>query len=149
MPNGCAFAWILVRSVSVHSSESVHTALYHHLCPLERLQPLMTLTIAQLIVLVVGLLVIGTGIGRYLKTGNAFQAASPNAALDKTMRQVFVLSLLIYVGIFVTDWFFTREKDILNDTIVGVLIGAPIGWYGAVIAFQTTEAEKKPTEDPP
>ena len=109
----------------------------------------MTLTTAQLIVLVVGLLVIGTAIGRFLRTGQTFTVAPPNTALGKVMRQVFILSVLIYAGIFVTDWFFTEDKQLLNDTIVGVLIGGPIGWYGAVIAFHTTEAEKKQTEDPP
>ena len=102
----------------------------------------MTLTAAQLIVLVFGLLVIGTGIGRFLRTGQTFTVAPPNTALGKVMRQVFILSVLIYAGIFITDWFFTEDKQLLNDTIVGVLIGGPIGWYGAVIAFHTTDDHK-------
>lgn len=55
------------------------------------------------------------------------------------MRYVFILSLMIIAGIFATDWFFTRDGDLLNDTIVGILIGAPIGWFGSCIAFFTTE----------
>ena len=55
------------------------------------------------------------------------------------MRYVFCLSLMIVAGVFATDWFFTREGDLLNDTIVGILIGAPIGWFGSCIAFFTTE----------
>ena len=55
------------------------------------------------------------------------------------MRYIFVLSLIIVTGVFATDWFFTRDGDLLNDTIVGILIGAPIGWFGAIIAFFTTE----------
>ena len=104
----------------------------------------MTLTAAQFIVGILVLLAIGLVAGRFLKTGVLFKADSlPPTPLSKIMRQVFILSLLIYVGIFLTDWFFSSDKDILNDTIVGVLIGAPIGWYGAVIAFHTTETEKK------
>lgn len=59
--------------------------------------------------------------------------------LKTCMRYIFILSLLIVSGIFATDWWFTRDGDLLNDTLVGVLIGAPIGWWGAVVAFYTTE----------
>ena len=55
------------------------------------------------------------------------------------MRYVFILSLIIVLGVFATDWFFTRDGDLLNDTIVGILIGAPIGWFGSCIAFFTTD----------
>ena len=55
------------------------------------------------------------------------------------MRYIFVLSLLILVGVFATDWWFTRNGDLLNDTLVGVMIGAPLGWFGSVISFYTTE----------
>ena len=107
----------------------------------------MTLTTPQLIVATVGLLAIGLAIGRFLKTGNLTVNSAPNTPLSKVMRQVLVLSVLIYAGIFITDWFFTENKQLLNDTIVGVLIGGPIGWYGTVIAFHTTETEKK--DQPP
>ena len=59
--------------------------------------------------------------------------------LKTCMRYIFILSILILLGIFITDWFFTRDKDLLNDTIVGVMLGAPIGWFGAFVAFYTTE----------
>ena len=55
------------------------------------------------------------------------------------MLYIFILSALIVCGIFVTDWFFTRDGDLLNDTLVGVMMGAPIGWFGAFVAFYTTE----------
>lgn len=55
------------------------------------------------------------------------------------MRYIFILSLLILVGVFATDWWFTRDGDLLNDTLVGVMIGAPLGWFGSVISFYTTE----------
>ena len=59
--------------------------------------------------------------------------------LNTCMRYVFILSVLIVVGIFATDWWFTRDGDLLNDTLVGVMMGAPLGWFGAFVAFYTTE----------
>ena len=59
--------------------------------------------------------------------------------LNRCMLYVFLLSLVIIVGIFATDWWFTPDGKLLNDTLVGVLIGAPIGWFGAIVAFYTTE----------
>lgn len=59
--------------------------------------------------------------------------------LKTCMRYVFILSVLIISGVFATDWWFTRDGDLLNDTLVGVMIGAPIGWFGAIVAFYTTE----------
>ena len=59
--------------------------------------------------------------------------------LKTCMRYVFILSILILLGIFITDWFFTRDGDLLNDTLVGVMMGAPLGWFGAFVAFYTTE----------
>ena len=59
--------------------------------------------------------------------------------LNTCMRYVFILSVLIVVGIFATDWWFTRDGDLLNDTLVGVMMGAPLGWFGSVISFYTTE----------
>ena len=73
------------------------------------------------------------------------------------MRYVFILSALIIAGIFATDWWFTKDGDLLNDTLVGVMMGAPIGWVGAFVAFYTTEkvtqmlkkGEVADGEDPP
>lgn len=59
--------------------------------------------------------------------------------LKTCMRYVFILSALIIAGIFATDWWFTKDGDLLNDTLVGVMMGAPIGWVGAFVAFYTTE----------
>ena len=79
--------------------------------------------------------------------------------LKACMRYVFILSVMIIAGIFATDWWFTRDGDLLNDTLVGVMMGAPLGWFGAFVAFYTTEKVnemiKKKTEvanggsDPP
>ena len=60
-------------------------------------------------------------------------------ALKTCMRYIFILSMTILTGVFATDWWFTRDGDLLNDTLVGVMIGAPIGWFGAFVAFYTTE----------
>ena len=35
------------------------------------------------------------------------------------MRYVFILSALIIAGIFATDWWFTKDGDLLNDTLCG------------------------------
>ena len=59
--------------------------------------------------------------------------------LKSCMRYIFVLSVLIICGVFATDWWFTRDGDLLNDTLVGIMIGAPFGWFGALVAFYTTE----------
>lgn len=72
--------------------------------------------------------------------------------LKTCMRYIFILSALIVVGVFATDWWFTRDGDLLNDTLVGVMMGAPIGWFGAFVAFYTTEkvsqiTEKEETQD--
>lgn len=69
-------------------------------------------------------------------------------SLAVCMRYVFILSALIIVGIFATDWWFTRKGDLLNDTLVGVMMGAPIGWFGAIVAFYTTE-KISASQDPP
>ena len=59
--------------------------------------------------------------------------------LKACMRYIFILSVMIIVGVFATDWWFTRDGDLLNDTLVGVMIGAPIGWFGSFVGFYTTE----------
>ena len=50
----------------------------------------------------------------------------------------FVLALLIYAAIFLTEWAFTVEKDehrILDGTLLGVLIAQPGQWVGVILAF--------------
>ena len=103
----------------------------------------MNLTMLQISIGGIGLIALGLIIGRYVLNPDASKKPSPAAGLPSTMQQIFTLSLVIFIGIFITDWWFTRDKDLLNDTIVGVLIGAPIGWYGCTLAFYTTETEKK------
>ena len=43
--------------------------------------------------------------------------------LKACMRYIFILSVMIIAGVFATDWWFTRDGDLLNDTLVGVMIG--------------------------
>ena len=69
--------------------------------------------------------------------------------LKTCMRYIFFLSTMIVCGVFITDWFFTRNGDLLNDTLVGVMIGAPIGWFGAFVAYYTTEKLEKLSKQEP
>ena len=66
--------------------------------------------------------------------------------LKTCMRYIFILSVTILAGVFATDWWFTRDGDLLNDTLVGVMIGAPIGWFGAFVGFYTTEKISEMTQ---
>ena len=66
--------------------------------------------------------------------------------LKTCMLYVFILSALIICGIFATDWWFTRDGDLLNDTLVGVMMGAPIGWLGGFVSFYTTEKVSQMTK---
>ncbi|MCY3744488.1 MAG: hypothetical protein OXH00_26020 [Candidatus Poribacteria bacterium] len=66
--------------------------------------------------------------------------------LKACMRYIFILSVMIIVGVFATDWWFTRDGDLLNDTLVGVMIGAPIGWFGSFVGFYTTEKVSQMTK---
>ncbi len=56
------------------------------------------------------------------------------------MIGVLIIAALILVAIFVSDWFFGRT--LLTETLVGILIGTPLGWIGAYVAFYTVETEK-------
>jgi NhaP-type Na+/H+ or K+/H+ antiporter len=61
------------------------------------------------------------------------------------MTGVFVLVSIIMVGIFVTDWFFIEQdgERLMTETLVGILIGTPLGWVGAYVAYYTTENQNK------
>ena len=48
----------------------------------------------------------------------------------------FILGLL-----FVTDWYF--ENKILSETLVGILVGAPIGWIAAMNAYYFPSARRE------
>ena len=56
------------------------------------------------------------------------------------MIGVLIIAFLIITAIFVSDWFF--NSALLTETLVGILISAPLGWIGAYVAFYTVESQK-------
>ncbi len=64
--------------------------------------------------------------------------------MAQTERKILMIGVLIVVGliiscIFISDWFF--ERTLLTETLVGILIGTPLGWIGAYVAFYTVETK--------
>ena len=57
------------------------------------------------------------------------------------MIGVLAIVLGIIVCIFISDWYFNRT--LLTETLVGILIGTPLGWIGAYVAFYTVESDKE------
>ena len=45
----------------------------------------------------------------------------------------YILCGLILGLLFVTDWYF--KNGILSETLVGILVGAPIGWIASMNAY--------------
>ena len=61
-------------------------------------------------------------------------------------RKILMLGVLfIVVGIisciFISDWVFNRT--LLTETLVGILIGTPLGWIGAYVSFYTVESNRE------
>ena len=64
--------------------------------------------------------------------------------MAQTERKILMIGVLIVVGIiisciFISDWFFNRT--LLTETLVGILIGTPLGWIGAYVAFYTVDTK--------
>lgn len=59
--------------------------------------------------------------------------------MERKVLMVGVLCIvaIIIICIFISDWFFNRT--LLTETLVGILIGTPLGWIGAYVAFYTVE----------
>ena len=57
------------------------------------------------------------------------------------MVGVLAIVLGIIACIFISDWYFNRT--LLTETLVGILIGTPLGWIGAYVAFYTVESDKE------
>ena len=57
------------------------------------------------------------------------------------MIGVLLIVLGIIVCIFISDWYFNRT--LLTETLVGILIGTPLGWIGAYVAFYTVESRQR------
>ena len=64
-------------------------------------------------------------------------------ASERKILMVGVLLIvgLIIIGLFISDWVFNRT--LLTETLVGILIGAPLGWIGAYVAFYTVDTNDK------
>ena len=63
--------------------------------------------------------------------------------VERRMLMIGVLIIVasIIVCIFISDWFFNRP--LLTETLVGILIGTPLGWIGAYVSFYTVESGGK------
>ena len=57
------------------------------------------------------------------------------------MIGVLIIVVLIIAGLFASDWFFNRT--LLTETLIGILIGTPLGWIGAYVAFYTVDSKDK------
>ena len=55
--------------------------------------------------------------------------------LDSTITNIciFVYAVLLTAALFASDWWF--GKTYLTPTLVGILIGAPLGWIGASVNY--------------
>lgn len=51
----------------------------------------------------------------------------------------YMLCGLILGLLFITDWFF--QNDMLSETLVGILVGAPIGWIASMNAYYFPSAK--------
>lgn len=64
---------------------------------------------------------------------------------DSTVTNIgiFVYAVLLTGALFVSDWFF--QKAYLTPTLVGILIGAPLGWIGSSVNyfFQRKQDQKR------
>ena len=68
----------------------------------------------------------------------------------RSERKILMFGVLVIVGliigcIFISDWFFGRE--VLTETLIGILIGTPLGWIGAYVAFYTVESQNNGNPD--
>ena len=64
--------------------------------------------------------------------------------MAQSERKIMMIGVLVIVAIiisciFISDWFFNRT--ILTETLVGILIGTPLGWIGAYVAFYTVDTK--------
>lgn len=62
---------------------------------------------------------------------------------ERKILMIGVLTIvgLIIIGLFASDWFFNRT--LLTETPIGILIGTPLGWIGAYVAFYTVDSKDK------
>lgn len=69
--------------------------------------------------------------------------------LDSTVTNIgiFIYATLLTASLFVSDWWF--GKAYLTPTLVGILIGAPLGWIGSSVNyfFQRKQDKKEGSQD--
>ena len=55
--------------------------------------------------------------------------------LDSTITNIsiFIYAALLTSALFISDLFF--GKELLTETLVGILIGAPLGWIGSSVNY--------------
>ena len=64
--------------------------------------------------------------------------------LDSTVTNlgIFFICFGIIACLFISDWFF--NKNYLTPTLIGILIGTPLGWIGSSVShFFGRDTEKK------
>ena len=83
--------------------------------------------------IIVALIAIGIGyiLGKLFGDSQAIQS---NKDLDSTITNicVFIYAFVLTGCIFISDWFF--NTSLLTDSLIGIMIGAPIGWVGNIVA---------------
>lgn len=64
----------------------------------------------------------------------------------ETNRGIFVFGILLTGALFAGDFWF--DKTYLTPTLVGILIGAPLGWIGSSVNyFFQRKQDKKENQD--
>ena len=55
--------------------------------------------------------------------------------LDSTITNIgiFIYVTLLTSALFISDWFF--DKSYLTETLIGILIGTPLGWVGSSVNY--------------
>ena len=69
--------------------------------------------------------------------------------LDSTITNIgiFIYVTLLTTALFASDWWF--GKTYLTPTLVGILIGTPLGWIGSSVNyFFQRKQDKNNTEEP-
>lgn len=69
--------------------------------------------------------------------------------LDSTITNIgiFIYVTLLTTALFASDWWF--GKAYLTPTLVGILIGTPLGWIGSSVNyFFQRKQDKNNTEEP-
>ena len=64
------------------------------------------------------------------------------------LRASLTLTLVIIIGVFITDWWFLEKGSrILDGALVGVMIGIPLGWWSSKMIFYFPTSKGKEPDD--